>query len=34
MVGMQNEIYRVLINGDVFEGISFNIVAKSIYNEF
>ena len=34
MMGMQNEIYRVLINGSIFEGISFNILAKSIYNEF
>ena len=34
MMGMQNEIYRVLLNGSIFEGISFNIVAKSIYLEF
>lgn len=32
--GMQNEIYRIPLDGKIFEGISFNIVAKYIYQKF
>ena len=31
---MQNEIYRIPLDGKIFEGISYNMVAKYIYNKF
>lgn len=34
IAGMQNEIYRIPLDGKIFEGISFNVVAKYIYNRF
>lgn len=29
--GMQNEIYRIPLESEVYEGISFNIVSNEIY---
>ena len=31
---MQNEIYRIPLDGKIFEGIAFNVVAKYIYQKF